>query len=74
VWDEIGYFQIGDVPQRFEPGTGEISHNVVFKHIYQKMQETGKDFIFGMEHYNSVAGIEGEQALLNAYKSIDSFL
>jgi hydroxypyruvate isomerase len=74
VWDEIGYFQIGDVPQRFEPGTGEINHNVVFKHIYQKMQTTGKSFIFGMEHYNSVKGIEGEKALLNAYLEIDKNL
>ncbi|MES2519002.1 MAG: TIM barrel protein [Bacteroidota bacterium] len=74
VWDEIGYFQIGDVPQRFEPGTGEINHNVVFKHIYQKAQASGRDFIFGMEHYNSVKGIEGEKALLNAYLEIDKNL
>jgi hydroxypyruvate isomerase len=74
VWDEIGYFQIGDVPQRFEPGTGEINHTVVFKHIYQKMQASSKNFIFGMEHYNSIAGIEGEKAVLDAYKRIDNFL
>ena len=74
VWDEIGYFQIGDVPQRFEPGTGEINHPVVFKHIYQKAQESGKAFIFGMEHYNSADGSEGEKVMLNAYKAIDSQL
>lgn len=74
VWDEIGYFQIGDVPQRFEPGTGEINHKVVFKHIYDKAKAEGKDFIFGMEHYNSKKGIEGENALLNAYLEVDNFL
>ena len=74
VWDEIGYFQIGDVPQRFEPGTGEINHEVVFKHIFQKMQTTGKNFIFGMEHYNAVAGAEGEQKLLESYLKIDNSL
>ncbi|MEA5140981.1 TIM barrel protein [Arcicella rigui] len=74
VWDEIGYFQIGDVPQRFEPGTGEINHEIVFKHIYQKSLATGKNFIFGMEHYNSVAGIAGEQAMLEAYQKLDNTL
>lgn len=74
VWDEIGYFQIGDVPQRFEPGTGEINHKVVFKHIYDKAKADGKDFIFGMEHYNSIKDVEGEKALLNAYLDLDNSL
>ncbi len=73
VWDEIGYFQIGDVPQRLEPGTGEINHKVVFKHIYEKAKVNGKVFIFGMEHYNSKKGIEGEKALLEAYLEVDNF-
>lgn len=74
VWDEIGYFQIGDVPQRFEPGTGEINHEIVFKHIYNKSMAEGKEFIFGMEHYNSKEGKEGEEALLNSYLKIENFL
>lgn len=74
VWDEIGYFQIGDVPQRFEPGTGEINHDIVFKHIYNKSMAEGKQFIFGMEHYNSKEGKEGEEALLNSYLKIENFL
>lgn len=74
VWDEIGYFQIGDVPQRFEPGTGEINHDIVFKHIYNKSMAEGKQFIFGMEHYNSKGGKEGEEALLNSYLKIENFL
>ena len=68
VWDEI------DVPQRFEPGTGEINHEIVFKHIYQKSMATGKNFIFGMEHYNAVAGVAGEQKLLDMYKYLDNSL
>jgi hydroxypyruvate isomerase len=74
VWDEIGYFQIGDVPQRFEPGTGEINHDIVFQHIYNKSIAEGKEFIFGMEHYNSKEGKEGEKALLNSYLKIENFL
>lgn len=74
VWDEIGYFQIGDVPGRCEPGTGEINYKNILKHIHQKAKAENKNFIFGMEHFKSKEGIEGEQALLQAYKEIDSFL
>jgi hydroxypyruvate isomerase len=38
------------------------------------MQATGKNFIFGMEHYNSIKGKDGENAMLKAYKEIDSNL
>ncbi len=74
VWDEIGYFQIGDVPQRFEPGTGEINHQKVFKYIFEKAQASGKDFVFGMEHFNSGEGVEGEKSMLNAYQLLDDSL
>jgi hydroxypyruvate isomerase len=73
VWDEIGYFQIGDEPGRCEPGTGEINYKNIFKHIYQKSKADNKDFILGMEHFNSIDGIEGEKALLEAYKQADNF-
>lgn len=72
VWDEIGYFQVGDEPGRCEPGTGEINYKNIFKHIYQKSKASQQDFILGMEHFNSIDGIEGEQALLEAYKQADS--
>jgi hydroxypyruvate isomerase len=74
VWDEIGYFQIGDEPGRKEPGTGEINYKNIFRHIYQKSKSTGKHFILGMEHFKSKEGIEGEQALLEAYLAADDFL
>ena len=69
VWDEIGYFQIGDNPGRKEPGTGEMNYKNIFKHIYEK----GYKGILGMEHGNSIAGKEGEMALIKAYREADNF-
>jgi len=66
---EIGYIQVGDNPGRKEPGTGEINYRNVFKHIHEKNPE----FIIGMEHGISKPGKEGEQALIDAYVSADSF-
>ena len=68
-WDEIAYFQIGDNPGRNEPTTGEINYKNVFRYIHQR----GFDGILGMEHGNAKEGIEGEQAVIEAYKAVDSF-
>lgn len=67
AWDEIGYFQIGDNPGRKEPGTGEINYKNIFQHIHDK----GFKGIYGMEHGNYGDGLEGERALLAAYRSVD---
>ncbi len=69
AWDEIAYFQIGDNPGRKEPTTGEINYLNVFKHIDSK----GFTGIMGMAHGNSISGAEGEQALIDAYKTVDGF-
>lgn len=69
AWDEIGYFQMGDNPGRKEPTTGEINYLNVFKHIHKK----GFTGIMGMEHGNSIPGKEGEQALIEAYATVDQF-
>ncbi|MFI5129323.1 MAG: hydroxypyruvate isomerase family protein [Chitinophagales bacterium] len=69
VWDETGYFQIGDNPGRKEPGTGEMNYQNIFKHIYNK----GYKGILGMEHGNAIPGKEGEMALIKAYREADSF-
>ncbi len=69
AWDEIGYFQIGDNPDRKEPTTGEINYKNVFKHIHDK----GFKGILGMEHGNAHPGKEGEMALIKAYREVDSF-
>ncbi|MEO0413523.1 MAG: TIM barrel protein [Verrucomicrobiota bacterium] len=73
-WDEIGYFQAGDNPGRKEPGTGEINYQNVFKYIYDRSKEEGQEFIIGMEHGNSMKGAEGEEAVISAYSSADSFV
>ncbi len=44
-YDEIGYFQLADVPGRHEPYTGEINYRAVFKAIY----DLGFKGILGME-------------------------
>ncbi len=69
-WDEIAYFQIGDNPGRKEPPTGEINYKNVFRYIHSK----GYQGIMGMEHGNSKADKAGEQAVIAAYKEVDSFL
>jgi len=69
AWEEIAYFQVGDNPGRKEPTTGEINYLNVFKHIHEK----GYSGIVGMEHGNSIPGLEGEEALIKAYASVDSF-
>lgn len=68
-WDEIAYFQIGDNPGRKEPTTGEINYKNVFKFIY----DNGFKGILGMEHGNSIPETEGEYAVIEAYKAVDSF-
>jgi hydroxypyruvate isomerase len=43
--DVLGYIHIGDVPERHEPGTGEIN----FDKIKRTLQAIGYDGIFGFE-------------------------
>ena len=69
-WDEIAYIQIGDNPGRKEPTTGEINYQNVFKYIHSKDYKG----ILGMEHGNSRPDKEGEQAVIDAYKAVDSFM
>lgn len=68
-WNEIAYFQIGDNPGRNEPTTGEINYKNIFKYIYER----GYNGILGMEHGNSMEGIDGEAKLINSYKQVDNF-
>ena len=69
TWDEIAYFQIGDNPGRKEPTTGEINYKNVFKYIHDK----GYQGVMGMEHGNSMPGMEGEKKLIDAYRTVDAF-
>jgi hydroxypyruvate isomerase len=68
-WDEIAYFQVGDVPGRNEPTTGEINYRRVFEHIHEK----GFAGVVGMEHGKSVDSAKGEAALIAAYREVDAF-
>jgi hydroxypyruvate isomerase len=67
AWDEIGYFQIGDTPGRNEPTSGEINYGNVFQHIH----DMGYRGFAGLEHGTSQQGVDGERALLAAYRSVD---
>lgn len=69
-WDEIAYFQTGDNPGRNEPSTGEINYRNVFKFIHEK----DYNGILGMEHGNSMNGLKGEQAVIDAYLKADDFI
>ena len=68
-WEEIAYFQIGDNPGRKEPTTGEINYKNIFKYIHNR----GFDGILGMEHGNSKNGKDGENAVIDAYRTVDNF-
>ncbi len=68
-WTETAYFQLGDNPGRKEPGTGEVNYRNIFAHIHGK----GYAGILGMEHGASKPGKDGERALIEAYRTADSF-
>ena len=68
-WDETASFHIGDNPGRNEPTTGEINYKNIFKHLYQK----GYDGVLCMEHGKKLTGIEGEKAVIAAYRFCDDF-
>ena len=68
-WDYIGYFQVGDVPGRKEPGTGEVNWRNVFKAIHEK----GYKGILGMEHGLSQPGMAGLLKCFEEYRQADAF-
>ena len=67
AWDEVAYFQLGDTPGRFEPGTGEINYKNLLQHIWDK----GFRGFLGMEHRPKGAGKDGNLAVLKAYREVD---
>jgi hydroxypyruvate isomerase len=69
AWSEIAAFHLGDNPGRNEPGTGEINFQSIFKHLSEK----GYNGVLCMEHGRSIKGKEGELALIQAYRKVDSF-
>lgn len=69
AWDETPYIQVGDNPGRKEPTTGEIN----YKNIFKWLHEHDFDGVVGMEHGNSKEGKAGEEAVIAAYREVDSF-
>ncbi len=67
AWDEVGYVQVGDNPGRKEPTTGEIN----FTSVFANLKKRGYSGIVGMEHGNSKPGVEGEMAVIEAYRAVD---
>jgi len=67
AWDEIAAFHLGDNPGRKEPTTGEINYRNVFRYI----RDRGYQGVLGMEHGQSKPGIEGERAVIEAYRACD---
>lgn len=67
AWDEVAYFQLGDTPGRFEPGTGEINYRNLLQHIWDK----GFRGFLGLEHGVKRPGKEGNLAVLKAYREVD---
>lgn len=68
-WDELAAFHIGDSPGRKEPGTGEMYYRNIFKHIHAK----GYTGVLCLEHGVSRKGLDGEKALLEAYRAADDY-
>jgi hydroxypyruvate isomerase len=69
-WEEIAAFHVGDNPGRKEPGTGELNYRNIFRRLYEK----GYDGAICMEHGRSLPGLEGEKAVLAAYRAADDFV
>ena len=69
AWDEIAYLQVGDVPGRKEPTTGEINYRNVFRWLYEK----GYRGVVGMEHGIQGPDKAGELRLIEAYREADNF-
>jgi len=69
-YDEIGYFQLADVPGRHEPGTGEINYRNVFKAIY----ELNYKGILGLELSASIRqDPEGSMKVFQSIVECDKF-
>lgn len=68
-YEHIGYFQVGDVPGRNEPGTGEVN----WRNVFEAIHELGYQGILGMEHGLSVPGREGLMKCFEEYRKADRF-
>jgi hydroxypyruvate isomerase len=65
--DVLGHVQLGDFPDRKEPGTGELD----FPSLLTTLSTVGYRGALGMEHGNAIAGLAGERAVIDAYLTLD---
>ena len=66
--NQIAYFQVGDVPGRKEPLTGEINYRNVFKAIHAK----GYKGFLGMEHgLSGGRGVTSPKKIHNCFKAYE---
>lgn len=68
-YNQIGYMQVGDVPGRREPGTGEVNWQNVFKAIHG----LGFKGILGMEHGLTERSEAGLVKCFEAYRKADAW-
>jgi hydroxypyruvate isomerase len=68
-WDGISAFHLGDTPGRKEPGTGELNYRGIFRQIHAR----GYTGVLCMEHGKSLAGKDGEKAVIESYRACDNF-
>jgi hydroxypyruvate isomerase len=68
-FEYIGYFQVGDVPGRNEPGTGEVN----WRNVFNAIHGLGYKGILGMEHGLSQPGMAGLLRCFEEYTKADSW-
>jgi hypothetical protein len=51
-----------------------MNYGNILKHIANKMRESGRDFIFGMEHGPWKPSAADERACIESYVAIDAIL
>ncbi len=54
VWPHVGHIQVGNVPGRHEPGTGEIH----FPYLFEQIEALGWDGWIGCEYTPSGATLD----------------
>ncbi len=69
AWSEIAAFHLGDNPGRNEPTTGEINYKNIFKYLYNR----NYNGVLCMEHGMSQRSKEGEERVIQAYRTCDDF-
>jgi hydroxypyruvate isomerase len=68
VVDKVGVVQLSAMPDRLEPGLGEIH----FPNLLSAMNAEGFDGLYELEHFNEQPGAEGEALALERLERINA--